>query len=125
MSPLLFQQLYGAPLTRGADVRVDLRRGHRLVAEQIADVSNVRAPLQELGRIAVPEHVRMDVLPQPPRQPLHGLGDDPMRDALAARRDEQRVFRAAALALLQIGIQGRAGGRRKPITRSLFPLPLT
>ena len=42
-------------------MRVDLR----LVPQQIANVPDVGAALEELGRVAVPEHVRMHVDPEP------------------------------------------------------------
>jgi hypothetical protein len=43
-----------APLTGGAHVRIVLSGRDRLVPEQIANVPDVRATLEQLGRVAVP-----------------------------------------------------------------------
>ena len=61
-----FENLYDPPPARSADVRVDLRGRDRLVTQKIANVPDVRAALEQLGRIAMPEHLRMHVDAGPP-----------------------------------------------------------
>jgi hypothetical protein len=49
--PRRFEQLHDPSPSRGAHVRVDLRGRHRLVPEQIANVPDVGAALEQLGRV--------------------------------------------------------------------------
>jgi hypothetical protein len=60
------------------------------VAQQIADVPDVRAALEQLGRVAVPEHVRMHVDAEPPSNASHCPRDRSIGDRPPGRRDEQR-----------------------------------
>jgi len=57
------QQLHRLPLPRRAHVRVDLRGGQRLVAEQLLDHAQVRPAVQQLGGEGVAEEMRVEPAP--------------------------------------------------------------
>src|SRR2546429_8685813 len=60
MNPL--QPLHGAPEPVRSDVHVALRRVEVLVTEQLLDLAQVRARVQQLGGEHVPKRVRGDAL---------------------------------------------------------------
>src|SRR5438128_4395485 len=76
------KQLTHAPLTGGAHVSVDCGGGDRLVPEQITNVPDGRSAFEQLGRVTVPEHMRMEMsaepLPDPSHDPRHHLVGDPL-----------------------------------------------
>ena len=74
-----------APQAARVDVAVDLRRRERRVAEQLLDRAQVGAALEQVGRVRVPEAVRVRQQP----------AEDARVEPPPADRDEQRVARAA------------------------------
>ena len=71
---------------------VDLRGRDRLVPQEIPDVPDVGAALEELGRVAVPEHVRVDTLAQPLARATNRADHHLGGDAPPVRGDEERVL---------------------------------
>lgn len=70
-------------------MRVDLRGRDGLVTQEVANVPDVGAALEELGRIAVPEHVRMHVDTEPPGRASYRPRDRTMAERAAGRRGEE------------------------------------
>ena len=69
----------------GIDVAVDLRRRERRVPEQLLDRPQVGASLEEMGRVGMPEAVRV----------RKQAAEDARVEPPPAHRDEQRIAGAA------------------------------
>ena len=139
MAPTISRGVFTSPRPRvrqqvgldemlGADMRVDLRRGHRGMPEQFLHGAHVRTPLDEMGGERMPQRVGMhrtaDVRPLPgdPHYVPYGLAGDPAPTLVEENRQTVRIVARPTLQdgppfgqLSRQGIMGEASDRNKTL----------
>src|SRR5215813_882985 len=115
---MMTQELTGFLQRTPRGTSVDLRRGHRFVAQEPLDHQQVHAELVQTRDVRVAEEVGMQVHLEPPSGPRNGLGDNPSRDEASPRDEEHRLVRVCPRASGQVRVEGLDSLTRSPTTRS-------